>query len=161
MILPKNITIIAPEISNRVKRLVKQNRLTLQKRKIQKMDIKDFFIVIVAIDDILVQEDIYKECQRHNILCNSANTIEHCDFIFPSYIQKGSLTITISTSGTSPSVAKYLRVAIENIIPNSIESFLNEMKKLRSALPKGKKRMNFLDKKAKKYVNNIFKSTRH
>jgi len=153
----KNITIIAPEVSDRVKKLADDNRLTLQKREIQKKDIKDFSIVVVAVDDISVQKEIYEECQKHNILCNSVDSVEYCDFLFPSYTQKGSLTIAISTSGSSPSVAKYLRVAIENLIPDSIESFLDEMKKIRSTLPKGKERMKLLDEKAKKYIDTIIK----
>ena len=157
----KNITIIAPEVSDKVKKLVDENRLTLQKREIQKKDVKDFSIVVVAIDDISVQKEIYEECQKYNILCNSVDSVEYCDFIFPSYIKKDSLTIAISTSGSSPSVAKYLKVAIENLIPDSIESFLDEMKKIRSTLPKGKERMKLLDEKAKKYIDTIFKFTYH
>lgn len=157
----KNITVIAPEVSDKVKKLVDENRLTLQKREIQKKDVKDFSIVVVAVDDISVQKEIYEECQKYNILCNSVDSVEYCDFIFPSYIKKDSLTIAISTSGSSPSVAKYLKVAIENLIPDSIESFLDEMKKIRSTLPKGKERMKLLDEKAKKYIDTIFKFTYH
>jgi len=157
----KNITVIAPEVSDKVKKLVDENRLTLQKREIQKKDVKDFSIVVIAVDDISVQKEIYEECQKYNILCNSVDSVEYCDFIFPSYIKKDSLTIAISTSGSSPSVAKYLKVAIENLIPDSIESFLDEMKKIRSTLPKGKERMKLLDEKAKKYIDTIFKFTYH
>ncbi|SFP76490.1 precorrin-2 dehydrogenase/sirohydrochlorin ferrochelatase family protein [Hydrogenimonas thermophila] len=161
LIFTKNITVIAPEVSDKVKILVEENRLTLHKRKYLQKDIESFSVVIVAVDDLSMQKEIYEECQKHNILCNSVDSVEYCDFIFPSYIKKGSLTIAISTSGSSPSVAKYLRLAIENLIPDSIESFLDEMKKIRSTLPKGKERMKLLDEKAKKYIDTIFKFTQH
>jgi precorrin-2 dehydrogenase/sirohydrochlorin ferrochelatase len=154
----KDITIIAPEVSEKTKSLVDKNRLTLKKRKIKKDDIKDFSIVVVAVDDLLVQKEIYEECQKHNILCNSVDSVEYCDFIFPSIVKKGSLTVAISTSGSSPSLAKYLKVVIENLIPDSIESFLEEMKKIRSTLPKGKERMKLLDEKAKKYIDILLKN---
>jgi len=152
----KDITIISPKVSDKVKKLVDKNRLILLQREIKKNDIKDFSIVIVAVDDLLVQKEIYKECKKYNILCNSVDSVEYCDFIFPSFVKKGSLTIAISTSGSSPSVAKYLRIALENLIPDSIASFLDEMKKIRSTLPKGKERMKLLDEKAKRYIENLF-----
>jgi precorrin-2 dehydrogenase/sirohydrochlorin ferrochelatase len=90
------------------------------------------------------------------MLCNSVDSVDYCDFIFPSYTRKGALTVAFSTSGISPSVAKYLRRAIERTIPDSIADFLEEMKTLRASLPKGKERMKLLDAKAKAYIDKIF-----
>jgi precorrin-2 dehydrogenase/sirohydrochlorin ferrochelatase len=83
------------------------------------------------------------------------DSVDYCDFIFPSYIKNGDLTIAVSTSGASPAVAKHLRRFLEHIIPSSISKFLQEMKSLRSTMPKGKERMEFLDEKAKEYFKNL------
>ncbi len=61
--------------------------------------------------------------------------MEYCDFIFPSYIKKGHLTISISTDGASPAVTKALREYIEELIPPDIDIFLRDMKSLRESLP--------------------------
>jgi len=153
----KEITIIAPKISDSVKTIIDNNNLEFKQRSYNKGDIKGFFIVVVAVDDLSLQKEIYDECQNYNILCNSVDSVEYCNFIFPSYTKKGALTVAISTSGVSPSFAKYLRRAIEATIPDSIVDFLEEMKQLRSSLPKGNERMNLLDKKAKTYIENLFK----
>jgi len=153
----KEITIIAPKISDSVKTIIDNNNLEFKQRSYNKGDIKGFFVVVVAVDDISLQKEIYNECQNYNILCNSVDSVEYCNFIFPSYTKKGVLTVAFSTSGVSPSMAKYLRQAIEAIIPDSIVDFLEEMRELRSSLPKGKERMDLLDKKAKTYIENIFK----
>ena len=153
----KEITIIAPKISDSVKTIIDNNNLEFKQRSYNKGDIKGFFVVVVAVDDISLQKEIYNECQNYNILCNSVDSVEYCNFIFPSYTKKGALTVAFSTSGVSPSIAKYLRQAIETIIPDSIVDFLEEMKQLRSSLPKGKERMDLLDKKAKTYIENLFK----
>ena len=153
----EEITIIAPKISDSVKDIIDKKNLELKQRSYNKGDIKNFFIVIVAVDDLSLQKEIYDECQKYNILCNSVDSVDYCNFIFPSYTKKGALTVAFSTSGVSPSIAKYLRQAIETIIPDSIVDFLEEMKQLRSSLPKGKERMDLLDKKAKTYIENLFK----
>ena len=153
----KNITIISPKIEKRVEEFIKKYSLTYINRKYEEGDIKDHFIVIVAADDLSLQEKVFKECQNRKILCNSVDSVKYCDFIFPSYIKNDDLIIAISTSGASPSFAKYLRRAIEKIIPKNINIFLSELKNIRQKLPKGKERQDILDKKAKEYIEKIFK----
>ncbi len=80
------------------------------------------------------------------------DSVDYCDFIFPSYVKKDDLTIAISTSGASPAMAKHLRMYLQNLIPEGISDFLKEMKDLRKTLPKGKDRMKMLDKKAEDYI---------
>jgi precorrin-2 dehydrogenase/sirohydrochlorin ferrochelatase len=152
----RNITIVAPEISEEVAQMAERNGLTLHKRPYEPADLAGHFIAIVAVDDLALQKEIYDACQHRHMLCNSVDSVDYCDFIFPSYTRKGALTVAFSTSGVSPSVAKYLRRAIERTIPDSIADFLEEMKALRASLPKGKERMKLLDAKAKAYIEKLF-----
>ncbi|MCF6200867.1 MAG: bifunctional precorrin-2 dehydrogenase/sirohydrochlorin ferrochelatase [Hydrogenimonas sp.] len=152
-----NITVVAPHFSKETQKLVESAGLKVFNRPYEEGDIEGFGVVIVAVDDLQLQKRIYEACQSRHILCNSVDSVDYCDFIFPSYTKKGALTVAFSTSGISPSVAKYLRRAIERLIPDSIAEFLEEMKRLRSSLPKGKERMKMLDEKAKIYIDKIFK----
>jgi len=113
-------------------------------------------LVIVATDSIELQKTIFLEAKTKKILCNSVDSIEYCDFIFPSYIKKEKLIISFSTSGISPALSKYLRRAIEKAIPLNIEKFLKKIKYLREKLPKGKERQKILDKLAKEYIEKHF-----
>ncbi len=157
----KDITIISPRIDQRVKDFIDHNSLKYISREYKSGDIDGFYIVIVAADDLELQKKVYQECQDKKILCNSVDSVEYCDFIFPSYIKRGDLTIAFSTSGASPSLAKYLRRAIEKTIPKDIENFIKELKNLRKKLPKGKERQKLLDSKAKEYIENYFKKDRN
>ncbi len=145
------ITLLSKEYDQDILELSQTNGIKTIQKIYEKGDIDSFDIVIVAIDDIEKQKEIYLEAKSKKILCNSVDAVEYCDFIFPSYIKKGELTIAVSTSGASPAVAKYLRRFIEKFIPKDIEKFLLEMKSLREKLPKGRERMEFLDKKAKEF----------
>lgn len=147
-----DISIIALELSDDMKRVIEEKSLNFEKRGYKKGDIKDFAVVIVAVDDIPLQAEIFAESKNYNCLCNSVDSVDYCDFIFPSYIKKDDLTIAVSTSGASPAVAKHLRKYLQELIPSSIGEFLQEMKDLRKSLPKGKERMKMLDKKAEDYI---------
>ena len=152
-----NITIIAPKICDKMRQMISEYNLSYENKKYIKGDINSFGIVIVAVDDISLQNDIYTEAKLlPNCLVNSVDSVNYCDFIFPSYIKKDDLTIAISTSGSSPAVAKYLRQYLQNLIPDSIGEFLKTMKNYRKTMPKGKARMEFLDKKAKEFIKKLF-----
>ena len=147
------IKLIAPMLCNYMKEMIDDNNLIYENRTYKKGDISKFGIVIVAVDDIPLQEAIFKESKTYpNCLCNSVDSVNYCDFIFPSYIKKDDLTIAVSTSGSSPAMAKHLRIYLQKLIPNSIGDFLRKMKNYRKTMPKGKERMEFLDKKAKDYI---------
>lgn len=150
------ISIVAREISDPMQELVRRHHLPLETRAYQEGDIDGFGIVIVAVDDLALQEAIYREARKKKILCNSVDSLDFCDFIFPSYIKKEDLVIAFSTSGASPALSKYLRRAVEKLLPPRIIDFLKQMRTLRESLPKGKERQKLLDQKAREFVEDHF-----
>ncbi|MEA2090851.1 MAG: bifunctional precorrin-2 dehydrogenase/sirohydrochlorin ferrochelatase [Campylobacterota bacterium] len=148
----QDISVIALDLSDDMSKGIKDNNLSFEQRAYKTGDIKDFAVVIVAVDDIPLQAEIFAESKKYNCLCNSVDSVDYCDFIFPSYIKKDDLTIAVSTSGASPAMAKHLRMYLQNSIPDDIGEFLKEMKDLRKTLPKGKERMKMLDKRAQDYI---------
>jgi len=146
------IDIVAKELSEEMMQKVDELRLNYERRAYHEGDIAEYAIVIVAVDDITLQGEIFEESKEYKCLCNAVDSVDYCDFIFPSYIKQDDLTIAVSTSGASPAMAKHLRRYLQNLIPVSIGAFLKEMRDLRKSLPKGKERMKMLDEKAKKYI---------
>jgi len=129
----------------------------MQKRPYEKGDIDGFDIVIVATDTTTIHREIFQESRDSRILVNSVDDTAYCDFIFPSYVKRGDLTISISTSGASPALAKRLRAYVEKLIPSNMESFLKEMRGLRKTMPKGKERMRFFEEKSDNFIAKNFK----
>jgi len=153
----QEITILSEHYSDDFLSLVKMHQLIYYQRKYKEKDINGFDIVIVATDNKKLYEKIYSESRDSRVLINCVDNANYCDFIFPSYIKKGDLTISVSTSGASPAFAKQLRQYIEKLIPSSVENFLKEMKVLRQTLPKGRERMQFFEKKTKDFITTKFK----
>jgi len=147
-----DIKVIASEFSTEMMNRIDKEGLLYEKRVYETGDIADFAVVVVAVDDIPLQAEIFAESKKYHCLCNAVDSVDYCDFIFPSYIKKDDLTIAVSTSGASPAMAKHLRRFLERVIPDGIGEFLKEMKQLRSTLPKGKERMKMLDEKAENYI---------
>jgi precorrin-2 dehydrogenase/sirohydrochlorin ferrochelatase len=152
-----NITIVSPNIKNELYDLIQKYNLEYIKSEYVYGMLDNFDIVIVAADNLKLQKSIYHEAKSKGKLCNSVDMAEYSDFIFPSIVKKGNFLLSFSTSGTSPALAKYLRKFFEEIIPDEIEKFLEEMETLRNQLPKGKERQELMDKLAKEFVEKYFK----
>ena len=152
----KEIDVISKEVSEDFENFAKEQNISIEKRAYTVGDILPYDVVIVATDTVILHKAIYQESRSTRILVNSVDNTAYCDFIFPSYIKRGDLTISISTSGASPAMAKRLRAYIETLIPSSIESFLKEMRGLRKTMPKGKERMRFFEEKSDGFMAKYF-----
>ncbi|MCK9490653.1 MAG: bifunctional precorrin-2 dehydrogenase/sirohydrochlorin ferrochelatase [Sulfurimonas sp.] len=148
----ENIHIIAQEFCDDMFKVMEQKTLLYQQRAYRVGDIKEYDIVIIAIDDLTLAKEIYEESKEYKCLCNSVDNLENCDFTFASYIKQGDLTLAISTNGASPAFTKQLKIYLESVIPKDVGEFLKEMKEFRATLPKGNERMKMLKDKAKNYI---------
>lgn len=153
----KEITIITNDVNMEANLLIKEHCLTLYQRAYKRGDIEGFDIVIVATDTVELHKAIYQESRGSRVLVNSVDNTDYCDFIFPSYVQKGDLTVAFSTGGASPAFAKQIRRHFEKIIPDSTGEFLQKMKSLRTTMPKGKGRMKYFDALVETYFSKHFK----
>jgi precorrin-2 dehydrogenase/sirohydrochlorin ferrochelatase len=153
----KEITVITETLSDEADMLIREHGLTCYQRAYQNGDIQGFDIVIVATDTVVLHKAIYEEARPYRILVNSVDNTDYCDFIFPSYVQRGDLTIAFSTGGASPAFAKQIRRHFERIIPESVGAFLAKMKQLRREIPKGKARMKKFDEMVEHYFKENFK----
>ena len=146
------ITIIAPQLSDTMQMYIQTHKLGYHDRVYHEGDIRSFGVVIIAVDDIPLQAKIFQESRAYRCFCNAVDSVDYCDFIFPSYVKRENLTVAISTSGTSPAFAKHFRRYLEAHIPEGVNRFLEQMKAYRESMPKGKERMAFLDQKAKEFI---------
>ncbi|PHO13565.1 siroheme synthase [Malaciobacter marinus] len=151
----KDIMIVSSHIKTELKKTINKYSLTYLQDNYNSKYLEKIDILIVAVDDLKLQKNIYEETKDKKIMCNFSDFEEYCDFILPSYIKKDDLVVCVSTMGSAPAFAKEFKKYIEKLIPNDIDCFLKQMKDLRTTLPKGKKRMDLLRQKAQKYIQNF------
>ncbi|CAB1066123.1 Siroheme synthase / Precorrin-2 oxidase (EC [Olavius sp. associated proteobacterium Delta 1] len=128
------VTVVSPEISERLQKLADSAPLTLKPRPYRTEDLSGMFLVIGASDDETLNRQISSDAERRNILCNIADRPEKCNFILPSIVRRDDLVITISTSGRSPALAKNLRKKLESQFGEEYGVFLQLMGAIRNKL---------------------------
>ncbi len=84
-----------------------------ERRPYRPGDLDGSFLVIAATDDQKVQEEVWEEANQRRILVNVADVPARCNFILPAAMNAGDLSITVSTGGKSPALARFIRKRIE------------------------------------------------
>jgi len=128
------VTIISPQVSEQLKELADDQRATIINRSYQSGDLEGVFLVIGATDDEKLNRQISRDAEKRGLLCNIADRPEICNFILPSIVHRGDLTISISTAGNSPAMAKKLRQDLEKQYGPEYADFLRLMGAVRYKL---------------------------
>jgi len=105
---------------------------TLSDNEIQD-HINDAFIVIPATSDMELNIKISDLAHSNGCLVNSVDGPD--DLAVPSIIKRGNITLAISTQGASPALSKFIRLKIEETIPDGAEfeemvQLLKEMREI-------------------------------
>lgn len=92
--------------------------------------------VIAAGNDREENHRISALCRERRIPVNVVDDQEYCDFIFPSLISHGNLSVGICTNGASPAAGVLLKRKIEEQIPENMEEILNFLQEVRPVIAK-------------------------
>ncbi len=129
------VTVIAEEVSKSLEELAGKGAIELHRRPFAPEDItQEFFIVIGTTRDPESQADIAREAERHRLLCNVVDSVQHCNFFAPAVVERGDLKIAISTNGRSPVLARRLREIIEAALSEGTEDWVQQLGELRQRL---------------------------
>jgi uroporphyrin-III C-methyltransferase/precorrin-2 dehydrogenase/sirohydrochlorin ferrochelatase len=111
------ITIIAPELSNTLKALAEEGKITHVAEKFHPEHLGAAVLVIAATNDRAANEQVSVAAKQLRIPVNVVDNPDLCSFIMPSVIDRSPLVIAISSGGTSPVLARVMRAKLETFIP--------------------------------------------
>ena len=116
------VTVLSPDVTETIADWVKQKAISVTPRYYQPGDLAQFDLVFIATDDPQVNAAIYREGKSYGIWVNSADDPARCDFILPSVLRRGELTVAVSTGGHSPALARTIREELELYFTQEYES---------------------------------------
>ena len=129
-----NVTVIAPKITARLHDLVQEKQITYLGREYQTGDLTGAFMVICATDRTEINHAVWQEAAANRQLVNVVDDTPRCNFIAPSILRKGDLTVAISTSGKAPALAVRLKERLQRELGPEYERFLELAGELRQPL---------------------------
>lgn len=101
------VTVISPELDAKLAVWAEQGRVTWRAKQFAPEDIQDARLVIAATADPDVNMAVYLALKPHQWI-NMVDRPDLSHFTVPATLRRGSLTISVSTGGASPELARRL-----------------------------------------------------
>jgi precorrin-2 dehydrogenase len=129
-----DVTVISPDLTSHLRDLANQKLINYVARTYQPGDLSGAFLVICATDQAGINHQVWQVATANHQLVNVVDDTPRCNFIAPSILRKGDLTIAISTSGKAPALAVRLKERLQREIGPQYERFLELAGELREPL---------------------------
>jgi precorrin-2 dehydrogenase/sirohydrochlorin ferrochelatase len=140
-----DITVISPQITKKIDQARLKRKFKYISREYRKGDLNKAFLAIAATDSSIVNEKVSKDAP---CLLNVVDTPQLCNFIVPSTVIRGPLTVAISTGGVSPALSRSIRTEIEKMYGSDFSQYVESLRKIRvealEAIPDNEKRRRVL-----------------
>jgi precorrin-2 dehydrogenase/sirohydrochlorin ferrochelatase len=126
------VEVISPTLCPELNKLVETNAIKLLRRQYQPGDLKGALLAVAATDDKDINRQVVKEAKDRAVLVNAADDLENSDFIVPSYMRRGDITIAVSTAGVSPALARKIRARLEKDFGDEYSSLVRLIGEVRA-----------------------------
>ena len=111
------VTVFARNLEPDLAELVLDGQIRWQAEKIEREDLLEQRLVFVATGDLAADDAAAEQARRAGVPVNVADRPDLCDFIMPAIVERGAVTVGISTGGAAPALARTLRARIEAALP--------------------------------------------
>lgn len=110
------LTVISPQVVEPIERLAANGRLQLVPRLYATGDLRGFYLAYAATGLSSVDEQIARDAESEPTLFSVADRMSLGNFFSPAIVQRGDLTIAISTNGRSHGFAQLIKKKLERLI---------------------------------------------
>jgi uroporphyrin-III C-methyltransferase/precorrin-2 dehydrogenase/sirohydrochlorin ferrochelatase len=139
--------VVAPKIIDELKALVISTAGRSFQRSYQLDDLEGVCLVVVATDDMAVNEAVSADAKAANIWVNVVDQPHLCNVIFPAVIDRSPIVISLSSGGSSPMMLRKLKAQLESQLPSGLGRLAEFMgvnkNKVKEALTESSRRLRF------------------
>ncbi|WP_042454817.1 precorrin-2 dehydrogenase/sirohydrochlorin ferrochelatase family protein [Neobacillus dielmonensis] len=118
-----HITVISPEAGEFIQKLADEKKVTWHERSFDPADAQGADIIFAASNDSKINQ-LVKDVAGPRQLVTLADDPDSSDFHVPARINRGRLSIAISTGGASPTLARRIRRQLEEQFDPNYGDFL-------------------------------------
>jgi len=122
-----DITVITSRLNMELKKMSKDGKLKLIKKRIKDASILDefrnIFLILAATDDRQLNRKLVEKGRSMGAFAYAADDPTISDFSYTSLVNiEGLIQVAISTSGKSPIMARKIRIKIESMLRKTINN---------------------------------------
>ncbi|WP_434778387.1 siroheme synthase CysG [Neisseria sp. Ec49-e6-T10] len=112
-----DVLVLSPELDPSLQTLLSQNKIRYLNKVFEDTDIQiqSTKLVITATDEPAVNHQVSQRATQCNIWVNAVDSIEDSTAVVPAIVDRSPIQIAISSSATSPTLARLIRLKIESL----------------------------------------------
>lgn len=129
------ITVISPAITATIQSWLVTMKINWKKKYFEDDDIRDAFLIVAATNERTVNGLVLKASRPYQLI-NVVDDPEGSNFFVPSTLHRGKLSISVSTSGASPGLAKKIVTELSSKYDESYEEYLDFLFETRKYIQK-------------------------
>jgi precorrin-2 dehydrogenase / sirohydrochlorin ferrochelatase len=119
------VEVLNEEFCDALLSMTERREITLRHKQYESGDLAGAFVVVAVTTDEQLIEAIWQETQQRGQPVNIVDVPRYCSFILPSVLRRGQLTISVSTEGASPGMAKRIRRQLEEVFPAAYGAYVD------------------------------------
>ena len=125
------VTVVAPHHDPAMERLPVAERV---RRRFEPSDLDGAWLAVTATGDPAVDGAVFDEAERRRVWCNAADDPANCSVVLPAVSRRGPITIAVSTGGTSPAIASWLRRRVDRLLDDTTIEVASIASRVRAAI---------------------------
>ena len=114
------VTVVAVEVDPAIDAI--DALAAVERRPYRSGEVAGFVLVVTATGDPSVDRTVVTDARRAGVLVNGADGDHEGTVRFPAVLRRGPVTVAVSTGGTSPALARWLRDRITGSLPPGLET---------------------------------------
>jgi uroporphyrin-III C-methyltransferase/precorrin-2 dehydrogenase/sirohydrochlorin ferrochelatase len=114
------VSLIAETVNGEIAQLIAEGRISWAGRGFDDSDLEGVALVVVASDDEGLQARVSAAAQARCLPVNVVDRPRLSSFTMPAIVDRGPVTVAVSTGGTAPALARKVRAEIERALPAAI-----------------------------------------
>ncbi len=117
-----HLRVVAPDHSPAMQALAERapHAVELVEDHYQADHLDGAWMVVTATGIPTVDGAVYAEAEQRRLWCNAADDPDHCSVILPAVVREDPITVAISTGGTSPAIASWMRTRVETFVADQL-----------------------------------------
>ena len=127
------VAVISPQLDEALVKLATKGRIQVQQEVYQAGMLAALkpLLVFATTDSSAVNRQVVDEAQALKFMVNAADDATNSDFTNMATIQRGIITIGISTGGASPALSTHLKTQIESVVGEEYTQLAHWLAELR------------------------------
>ena len=121
------VRVVAPEVRPEIERAP----VELAKRAFVPADLDGVYFAIAAATPA-VNREVRRAAEERALFVNAVDDVDNASLYLGGVLRRGGVTVAVSTDGRAPALAGLLREALEAVIPEEVEAWVEEASRLRA-----------------------------